>query len=110
MVVFYLKMQILSWMFWHGYHTAAIGRAIYSPLPHWRQWVRRLKILRRLRKLGAEKFLVMKKNQFNTGSGRHGIDTPYYGFMHVDMVTEHGDQCGDIIGSGFGKTCQIGKP
>lgn len=33
------------------------------------------------------------------------VDTPYYGFQHVDMVTAHGDKCGGNYQSWFRANC-----
>lgn len=36
--------------------------------------------------------------------GSYAVRTPYYGYQHVEMVTDHGDKCGGHYGQWFRRT------
>ena len=79
-----------------GYHTAAIGKSHLQPFTG-------------LPPMGRDPALTAvseeawfpdegdygeeEANRYRA-DGRYEITTPYYGYQHVEMVTEHGDRCG----------------
>ncbi|MFT4727725.1 MAG: arylsulfatase A-like enzyme [Granulosicoccus sp.] len=79
-----------------GYRTATIGKSHLQPftgLPPWRPETE-------IGRLVSEAWKPMDGNyaqeepESYQSEGRYDIDTPYYGYQHVDMITAHGDRCG----------------
>ena len=79
-----------------GYHTAAIGKSHLQPFTG-------LPPMGRDPALTAVSEEAWFPDEGDYGEeeadryradGRYEITMPYYGYQHVDMVTEHGDRCG----------------
>lgn len=79
-----------------GYHTATIGKSHLQPFTG-------------MPPMGRDPAVASNPNEAwfkdpadygeeepdrYQADGRYEITTPYYGYQHVDMVTEHGDRCG----------------
>ncbi|MEM9604403.1 MAG: sulfatase-like hydrolase/transferase [Pseudomonadota bacterium] len=79
-----------------GYHTASIGKSHLQPFldtPPLRSPVTGDRLI-------LEAWQPQRGDYGNEEPGRYSgsehqpVATPYYGFQHVDMVTDHGDRCG----------------
>lgn len=77
-----------------GYHTAAIGKSHLQPFTG-------MPPMARSGAAGTgEAWEVDRPETYAEepphyeGPDRHQIETPYYGYQHVDLVTSHGDRCG----------------
>lgn len=79
-----------------GYHTASIGKIHLQPFldtPSQRAGETAGRIIPEAWK--PESFPYTEEQSGNYQSGvAHSVQTPYYGFQHVDIVTGHGDRCG----------------
>lgn len=84
-----------------GYHTAAIGKSHLQPFSG------QPPIGRAASNNQKEAWEVDRPDTYAeeppnyTGQDRYEIETPYYGYQHVDMVTSHGDRCGGHYGQWF---------
>ncbi len=76
-----------------GYHTAAIGKSHLQPFTG-------MSPMGRDAANDSEAWKVDRPDTYQeeppnyAGPDRYQIETPYYGYQHVDMVTSHGDRCG----------------
>lgn len=79
-----------------GYHTAAIGKSHLQPFTALAPMGKTIEDIEATPEAWSGKKISRYEEEpiQYENPGRHGIDTPYYGYIHVDMVTEHGDQCG----------------
>ncbi|MFY0612720.1 MAG: sulfatase-like hydrolase/transferase [Hyphomicrobiaceae bacterium] len=79
-----------------GYHTAAIGKSHLQPfsdIPADRADTLRHGPIAEAWKADPGNYAQEEPGRY-TGEGRYEFDVPYYGYQHVDMVTQHGDRCG----------------
>ncbi len=79
-----------------GYHTAAIGKSHVQPflgIPPKGKTVGGIAAAPEAWKITRPKDYEEEPVNFQN-DGRYGIKTPYYGYQHVDLVTDHGDRCG----------------
>ena len=79
-----------------GYHTAAIGKSHLQPftgLAPMGKTDAEIAAMPEAWKRDAERYRQEDPAQYRPDA-RYEIETPYYGYAHVDMVTGHGDRCG----------------
>lgn len=79
-----------------GYHTAAIGKSHLQPFsdnPAKRTNTFETGPIADAWKADAGNYAQEEPGRY-TSDGRYEFDVPYYGYQHVDMVTQHGDRCG----------------
>ena len=79
-----------------GYDTATIGKSHLQPMidaPAWNLNGDSDRIIKEAWQPMAGDYDHESTYRYTTDS-RYEIKTPYYGFNHVDMVTDHGDKCG----------------
>ncbi len=79
-----------------GYHTAAIGKSHLQPfldVPPIHDVSTKRRLIEEAWRPDAGCYAQEEPGRY-TSDGRYEFPTPYYGFDHVDMVTEHGDRCG----------------
>ena len=89
-----------------GYRTAAIGKSHLQPIletPPMRKSAPETGPVAEAWKADAGDYAQEQRARYD-GDGRYGIATPYYGYQHVDMVTNHGDRCGGHYGQWFRET------
>ncbi|MEX3011197.1 sulfatase [Hoeflea sp. TYP-13] len=78
-----------------GYHTAAIGKSHLQPfldpkpVCHSAEGI----LIEEAWKRDDNDYLQEQPGRY-LSDGRYEFATPYYGYQHVDMVTNHGDRCG----------------
>ena len=80
-----------------GYHTATIGKSHLQPFTG-RPPIRKDKpntgrVIPEAWDFERPEFYE-EEPPFYQGDTRTEVETPYYGYQHVDMVTSHGDRCG----------------
>lgn len=79
-----------------GYHTAAIGKSHLQPFLH-RKAIKlddgKERLVQEAWKPDGEDYGQEQPDRY-AGDGRYAFKTPYYGYQHVDMVTDHGDRTG----------------
>jgi len=79
-----------------NYHTAAIGKSHLQPFTAKPPMGKSIEEVHNT--LDAWKTVrpthYEEEPELYRGDERYQIQTPYYGYQHVDMVTEHGDRCG----------------
>ncbi len=79
-----------------GYHTAAIGKSHLQPMmglpPYQEDGPAIGPIPEALRKDGAD--YGQEEPDRYRDDAPYEVTLPYYGYQHVDMVTDHGDRCG----------------
>lgn len=79
-----------------GYHTAAIGKSHLQPFTGEAPMGKSAEDIKQV----SEAWQVERVKDYEEEPAkyqdetRYNIDTPYYGYQHVDMVTSHGDRCG----------------
>lgn len=77
-----------------GYHTAAIGKSHLQPFTGMPAMERENpETMREAWRVERPENYIEEPTHY-AGSDRYEIETPYYGYQHVDMVTSHGDRCG----------------
>ncbi|NRB02174.1 MAG: sulfatase-like hydrolase/transferase [Rhodobacteraceae bacterium] len=79
-----------------GYHTAAIGKSHLQPFtgsPPRGSNLEDILAVPEARETTRQDHYAEEAEHYK-GADRHDIPTPYYGYQHVDLVTEHGDKCG----------------
>ena len=79
-----------------GYHTAAIGKSHLQPfteMPPVGRTREEVEATPEAWKRGNATYREEAPGQY-LSDARYEISTPYYGYRHVDMVTNHGDRCG----------------
>ncbi len=79
-----------------GYHTAAIGKSHLQPftdLPPIGRSADDICSKAEAWKSDGGSYTQEEPGRYRE-DGRYEIQTPYYGYQHVDMVTSHGDRCG----------------
>ena len=79
-----------------GYDSAAIERATYRYLrdcPSWHAKRDSKRLIEEALKPDGNEYGQESPESYKSNKRFH-IQTPYYGFGHVDMVTRHGDRCG----------------
>ena len=87
-----------------GYHTAAIGKSHLQPFTGLPPMGRDAAGDR------GEAWKISRPETYEeepphyAAEGRYEIETPYYGYQHVDMVTSHGDRCGGHYQQWFRQT------
>lgn len=81
-----------------GYHTAAIGKSHLQPFtdlaPLNRSSGETGPIAEAWKADDFDRDYGQEQPGHYRADGRYDFKTPYYGYQHVDMVTEHGDLCG----------------
>lgn len=89
-----------------GYDTAAIGKSHLQPFtdqpPMGRKTGPTTEMSEAWRKQEAGAYQEAPQNF--AGDQPYAINTPYYGYDHVDLVTSHGDRCGGHYGQWFRRT------
>ncbi|MDF1726270.1 MAG: sulfatase-like hydrolase/transferase [Sulfitobacter sp.] len=79
-----------------GYHTAAIGKSHLQPFtgmpPMGRTEAEIAALPEAWKRQGVSHY--EEEPARYASPERYQIETPYYGYQHVDMVTSHGDRCG----------------
>ena len=91
----------------NGYHTAAIGKSHLQPfteLPPMGRDPNEADAGEAWK--GQEGDYTHEQPSRYRDDGRYEIDTPYYGYQHVDMVTSHGDRCGGHYHQWFRENAQ----
>lgn len=87
-----------------GYDTAAIGKSHLQPFTGMPPMARG-DVSGSGEAWAVERPEIYEEEPKNyRGTGRYEIETPYYGYRHVDMVTSHGDRCGGHYGQWFRET------
>ena len=79
-----------------GYHTAAIGKSHLQPftgMAPMGMTGAEIDAMAEAWKADPARYAEEDPEQYRD-TGPYAIQTPYYGYQHVDMVTGHGDQCG----------------
>ena len=79
-----------------GYHTAAMGKSHLAPMTAHAPLMKDNPDVGLIAEaLRPEDGNYTQEEPSNYDSDeRYQFETPYYGWQHVDMVTEHGDKCG----------------
>ncbi|MFK7835963.1 MAG: sulfatase [Sulfitobacter sp.] len=89
-----------------GYQTAAIGKSHLQPFTGMPPMGKSTKDIHD----GQEAWKVARPETYEeeppkyAAAERYDIQTPYYGYQHVDMVTSHGDRCGGHYQQWFRET------
>ena len=89
-----------------GYHTATIGKSHLQPftaMPPMGKSPEEIHTTREAWKVNRITHYEEGPEQYRT-TDRYGIKTPYYGYLHVEMVTSHGDRCGGHYQQWFRET------
>jgi len=80
-----------------GYHTAAIGKSHLQPFtdhpPRWNKSTGPTPTIAEAWQSNPDDYDQEAPGRY-ASDGRYDFKTPYYGFQHIDMVTQHGDRCG----------------
>jgi len=79
-----------------GYHTAAIGKSHLQPftdLPPMGRSPEQMGDQPEAWRADTGDYAQESPGRYRE-DGRYELQTPYYGYQHVDMVTTHGDRCG----------------
>lgn len=86
-----------------GYHTAAIGKSHLQPMmgmpPYEEDLPEPGPIAEAWRDDGGN-YEQEEPDQYR-GDAPYELQLPYYGYQHVDMITDHGDRCGGHYGQWF---------
>lgn len=95
-----------------GYHTAAIGKSHLQPMMGHAPFDQDLPepgpIAEAWRDDGGN-YEQEEPVQYR-GETPYELQMPYYGYQHVDMVTDHGDRCGGHYGQWFRQTVTDWRP
>ena len=79
-----------------GYHTAAIGKSHLAPMTDHTPLMKDNPDVGPIAEAWKEDVGTYTQEEPSnyTSDEWYQFETPYYGWQHVDMVTEHGDRCG----------------
>ncbi|MBT5456423.1 MAG: sulfatase-like hydrolase/transferase, partial [Rhodospirillaceae bacterium] len=86
-----------------GYHTAAIGKSHLQPmtgLPPFDEGHPETGPVAEAWRNDIGDYEQEEPDQYR-GETQFELQLPYYGYQHVDMVTDHGDRCGGHYGQWF---------
>jgi arylsulfatase A-like enzyme len=89
-----------------GYHTAAIGKSHLQPFTGLAPMGKTAEDIAATPEAwnGNRMAYYEEEPAQYENAGRYEIETPYYGYQHVDMVTSHGDRCGGHYQQWFRET------
>ena len=91
-----------------GYRTATIGKSHLQPftgLPPLKNKETEVERLVAEAWKPIEGNYAQEEPESYYDEGRYKLDTPYYGYQHVDMITAHGDRCGGHYRQWFREQC-----
>ena len=89
-----------------GYHTAAIGKSHLQPftgMPPTNKSAEEVASMPEAWRRDPATYRDEEPDSYKSEE-RYAIKTPYYGYQHVDMVTNHGDRCGGHYRQWFRET------